>query len=62
MNKKVFTLLAASLMLFMTAFMADARPFYGDAVKYLPEGMGKGAYHLKVTLQTATGSVDKFSL
>ena len=54
MNKKVFTLLAASLMLFMTAFMADARPFYGDAVKYLPEGMGKGAYHLKVTLQTAT--------
>lgn len=60
MNKKVFTLLAASLMLFMTAFMADARPFYGDAVKYLPEGMGKGAYHLKVTLQTATGPVDKF--
>lgn len=60
MNKKVFTLLAASLMLFMTAFMADARPFYGDAVQYLPGGMGKGAYHLKVTLQTAAGPVDKF--
>ena len=61
MNKKVFTLLAASLMLFVTAFMASAQTlYYGDAVKYLPEGVGKGAYHLKVEVQTGAGVVDKF--
>ncbi len=51
MNKKVFTLLAASLMLFITAFTANAQTrSYGDTVKYLPDGMGQGAYHLKVTI------------
>ena len=61
MNKKVFTLLAASLMLFVTAFMASAQtPSYGDAVKYLPEGVGKGAYHLKVQVSSGAGMVDKF--
>ncbi len=49
MNKKVFTLLAASLMLFITAFAANAQTrSYGDTVKYLPDGMGQGAYHLRV--------------
>ncbi|RRD73100.1 DUF6383 domain-containing protein [Tannerella forsythia] len=58
MNKKVFTLLAASLMLFVTAFMANAQAFYGDAVEYLPKGVGKGAYHLKVTVGSTVA--DKF--
>ena len=51
MNKKVFTLLAASLMLFLMAVGANAatRPSWGDTVRYLPEGIGKGAYHLMVT-------------
>ena len=49
MNKKVFTLLAASLMLLLGVARASARPAHGDTVKYLPAGIGKGAYHLKVT-------------
>lgn len=50
MNKKIFTLLAGSLMLFMAVFSANAqRPWVGDTVKYLPEGTGKGAYHLHIT-------------
>jgi len=49
MNKKVFTLLAASFMLLLGAVGASARPAHGDTVRYLPEGFGKGAYHLKVT-------------
>ncbi|RRD59211.1 DUF6383 domain-containing protein [Tannerella forsythia] len=61
MNKKVFTLLAASLMLFVTAFMASAQTlYYGDAVKYLPEGVGKGAYHLKVKVEAGNGLEDRF--
>ncbi|MGP1462049.1 DUF6383 domain-containing protein [Tannerella sp.] len=61
MNKKVFTLLAASLMLFVAAFMANAQTLpYGDAVKYLPEGVGKGAYHLKVEVQYPSGPEDRF--
>jgi len=51
MNKKIFTLLASSLMLFFTAIMVNAQVpgFYGSDVQSLPLGMGKGAYHLKVT-------------
>ncbi len=49
MNKKVFTLLAASLMLLLGAVGASARPTWGDTVRYLPNGMGKGAYHIKVS-------------
>ncbi|PNE27285.1 hypothetical protein BHU11_02570 [Tannerella sp. oral taxon 808] len=49
MNKKVFTLLAASLMLLLGAVGASARPTHGDSVKYLPDGTGKGAYHLKIS-------------
>ena len=49
MNKKVFTLLAASFMLLLGAVGASARPAWGDSVKYLPDGTGKGAYHLQVS-------------
>lgn len=51
MNKKIFTLLASSLMLFMAVFSTKAQSSHwvGDTVKYLPEGIGKGAYHLLVT-------------
>ena len=52
MNKKIFTLLASSLMLFLTASVMNAQGvfgFYGPNVQYLPKGKGKGAYHLKVT-------------
>lgn len=50
MNKKIFTLLASSLMLFFIAFTANAQvPITGDTVRYLPNGVGKGAYHLQVT-------------
>ena len=49
MNKKVFALLAASLMLLLGAVGASARPAHGDSVKYLPDGTGKGAYHLKIS-------------
>ena len=49
MNKKVFTLLAASFILLLGAVGASARPAWGDSVRYLPDGTGKGAYHLRVT-------------
>ena len=51
MNKRIFTLLASSLMLFLTALVVNAQSpgFYGSAVPFLPNGMGKGAYHLKVS-------------
>ena len=52
MNKKIFTLLASLLMLFFTAFVMNAQPIpggYDNPVQYLPEGIGKGAYHLQVT-------------
>ena len=51
MNKKIFTLLASSLMLFMAVFSANAqtRPWVGDTLRYLPGGTGKGAYHLLLT-------------
>ena len=51
MNKKIFTLLASSLMLFLTAIVMNAQVNmnYGSPVQNLPEGMGKGAYHLKVS-------------
>lgn len=49
MNKKVFTLLATSFLLLLGAIGVSARPAHGDTVRYLPEGAGKGAYHLKVT-------------
>ena len=54
MNKKVFALLAASLMLLLGAVGASARPAHGDSVKYLPDGTGKGAYHLKISYIGAT--------
>lgn len=50
MNKKVFTLLAALLLLLLGTVGASAgRPAWGDTVRYLPDGRGKGAYHLQVT-------------
>jgi|GEM_PF-569700 len=51
MNKRIFTLLASSLMLFLavTVVNAQTRTFYGPDVPFLPTGMGKGAYLLKVT-------------
>lgn len=50
MNKKIFTLLAGALMLFMAVFSANAqRRSVGDSVQYLPKGIGKGAYHLRLT-------------
>ena len=49
MNKKIFTLLASLLMLFLTAFVVNAQPFFGDVVNNLPKGGGEGAYHLQVT-------------
>ena len=51
MNKKIFTLLASSLMLFLTALVVNAQVpgFYGSDVPFLPSGKGKGAYHLKVS-------------
>ncbi|MDR1408161.1 MAG: hypothetical protein LBJ23_08985, partial [Tannerella sp.] len=49
MNKKIFTLLAASLMLLVTAFAANAGNGVGPKVNSLPDGVGLGAYHLKVT-------------
>jgi len=51
MNKKIFTLLASSLMLFLTAMVVNAQTplLFGKAVANLPNGQGKGAYHLQVT-------------
>lgn len=51
MNKKIFTLLAGSLMLFIAVFSTNAqtRPWVGDTVRFLPEGIGKGAYHLHIS-------------
>ena len=49
MNKKIFTLLASSLMLFIAAIGMNAQPYFGDPVVNLPSGQGKGAYHIKVT-------------
>ena len=50
MNKKIFTLLASLLMLFLTAFVVNAQTPVGyNPVQFLPEGVGKGAYHLQVT-------------
>ena len=49
MNKKIFTLLASLLMLFFTAFVVNAQPVGYHGVQYLPEGIGKGSYHLQVT-------------
>jgi len=52
MNKKIFTLLASSLMLFLAAMVVNAQnpqPLFGAPVDFLPSGMGKGAYHLQVT-------------
>lgn len=49
MNKKIFTLLASSLMLFIAVFSVNAQTAMGDSVKYLPKGVGKGAYHLQLT-------------
>jgi len=49
MNKKIFTLLAASLMLLLSTMAANATAIVGDPVTKLPDGVGKGAYHLKVT-------------
>ena len=49
MNKKIFTLLASTLMLFFTAVGVNAQPWFGPRIDYLPNGLGKGAYHIKVT-------------
>lgn len=56
MNKKIFTLLASSLMLFMAVFSVNAQSSHwtGDTVQYLPKGVGKGAYHLMVTYKGDT--------
>jgi hypothetical protein len=48
MNKKIFTLLATSLLLFAAVFAVNAQ-WIGDEVDYLPDGIGGGAYHLHVT-------------
>jgi hypothetical protein len=51
MNRKIFTLLAAVLMLCTTAFNADARRVaqlcVGDYVKSLPNGTAEGMYHIQ---------------
>ena len=59
MNKKIFTLLASLLMLFLTASVVNAQVqwFYGADVVNLPEGQAKGAYHLKVAAFGAGGTV-----
>ena len=60
MNRKVFTLLAASFLLLLGAVGTTARPAWGDTLRYLPEGYGKGAYHLKVTFVGDSAVTDKF--
>lgn len=49
MNKKFFTLLAASLMLMIAAAANAQFPLVGDTVTYLPGGQGTSAYHLQIT-------------
>ncbi|MDR2121091.1 MAG: DUF6383 domain-containing protein [Tannerella sp.] len=49
MNKKIFTLLVASLVLLVSAFTVNAGNGVGSKVASLPGGTTKGAYHLKVT-------------
>jgi hypothetical protein len=48
MKKKIFTLLASALMLFMTAFASYGQPWLGTAVTGLPDGVEKNAYHLRL--------------
>ena len=53
MNKKIFTLLASTLMLFSTAFTANAKIIggtlaVGDTVRTLPEGRSLGMYHIQI--------------
>lgn len=36
-------------MLFLAVFSVNAQSIMGDSVKYLPKGVGKGAYHLQLT-------------
>lgn len=52
MNRKIFTLLASALMLFSTAFNANARSVadksVGALVKTLPDGKSLGMYHIQV--------------
>ena len=52
MNRKIFTLLAVALMLFTTAYYANARRVAGNSVgalvKTLPDGKSKGMYHIQV--------------
>jgi hypothetical protein len=53
MNRKIFTLLACALMLFSTAFTINAKVVggnlaVGDTVRSLPEGKGKGMYHIRI--------------
>jgi hypothetical protein len=52
MNRKIFTLLAVALMLFSTAFYANARSVaessVGDLVKTLPRGTSLGMYHIQI--------------
>ncbi len=52
MNRKIFTLLAVTCLLFSTAFYVNARfvadRSIGELVRTLPGGMSKGMYHLQV--------------
>ena len=53
MNKKIFTLLASALMLFSTAFTANAQIIggnlaVGDTVRTLPLGKSLGMYHIRI--------------
>jgi hypothetical protein len=49
MNKKIFTLLASTLVLFMTAFVSYGQPWLGEPVKSLSSGTADAAYHLRIT-------------
>ena len=61
MNKKIFTLLASLLMLFMAAFGVKAQlPGVGDLVTHLPKGMGKGAYHLEVNVGSGVNATQYY--